>query len=94
MAEFRVDTDQLAGGEGTQTLVSGWLETSAGMLRATAAEIAGAAGHAGASAAGDAWGVAWGAEMAGHAEAVRRSGRNVAAAASAYRETDEGQMRG
>ena len=94
MAEFRVDTDQLAGGEGDQILVTEWLGTSAGILQATAAAIAGAAGHAGASAAGEAWGRAWGAEMAGHAEAVQRSGRNLAAAAAAYRETDEGQMRG
>jgi len=94
VAGFRVDTDQLAGGEGDQVLVTGWLGTSAGMLAATAAAIAGAAGHPGASAAGDAWGAAWGAEMAGQAEAVQRSGRNLAAAAAAYRETDEGQMRG
>lgn len=94
MPRFRADTDQLAAGEGHAAAIAGVLAEAAGLMRAAAGSIADAAGHAGASAAGAAFGSAWEQSLAGHGEAVQRSGRNVAAAAAAYRETDEGQMRG
>jgi hypothetical protein len=93
VARLRVDTEQLAAGEGHHAVVAGDLRGSAGSVRAAAAGIAGAAGHAGAAAAGDAWGVAWAAALSGHADAVHATGRNLAAAAAAYRETDDRQMR-
>jgi hypothetical protein len=44
-------------------------------------------------AAGADFGTVWEGALAGNAEALRRTGDNLAAAAHAYRETDEGQMR-
>lgn len=93
MSRFQVDTEQLAAGEGHAAVVAGVLAESAGLLRSAASSIADSAGHAGASAAGSAWGGAWEASLGAHAQAVQRSGRNLTAAAAAYRETDEGQMR-
>jgi hypothetical protein len=63
------------------------------MVRAAASAISESAGHAGASAAGGAWGTVWEAELRRHADGLRQSGVNLAAAADAYRETDEGQLR-
>jgi uncharacterized protein YukE len=94
MPGFQVDTNELAAGQGHHDVIAGTIGGSAGLLRAAAAAIAEGAGHAGASAAGADWGAAWEAELAGRAEVLRRTGQNLAAAADAYRETDDGQMRG
>jgi hypothetical protein len=93
MPDFKVNTDELAAGRGHQEMIAGGLGGSAGILRAAAATVAASAGHAGAMAAGADWGAVWEAHLAGHAEAVRRTGHNLSAAAEAYRETDESQMR-
>jgi hypothetical protein len=90
---FQVDPDQLAAGRGHQEIVAGAIGGAAGVLRAAAAAVAEGAGHAGACGAGADWGAAWDAELVGRADVLRRSGENLAAAAEAYRETDEGQMR-
>ena len=94
MPGFNVNPRELAAGRGHHDAVAGSIGGSAGLLRAAAAAIAEGAGHAGASAAGADWGTAWEAELAGRAELLRRTGQNLSAAADAYRETDEGQMRG
>lgn len=94
MAEFRTETDQLADGGGRQSALAASLHGLQGAVRAAADGIAGASGHAGAAAAGSAWGAAWATQVAAHAEAVQLSARNLDGAAAAYRETDEGQMRG
>jgi hypothetical protein len=86
MPEFKVNTDELAAGRGHHHMIAGEIGGSAGLLRA-------AAGHSGASAAGADWGVAWDGALVGNADALRRTGDNLAAAAHAYRETDESQMR-
>jgi uncharacterized protein YukE len=93
MPGFQVNPNELAAGRGHHDAIAGEIGGSAGLVRAAAAAIAEAAGHAGASAAGADWGAAWEAELAGRAEVLRRTGQNLAAAADAYRETDEGQMR-
>jgi uncharacterized protein YukE len=90
---LRVDTEQLGAGAGHHVLVAVALRDTAGTLRAAASGIAGAAGHAGAASAGDAFGSSWAGALSGHADAVHATGRNLAAAASAYRETDDRQMR-
>jgi uncharacterized protein YukE len=88
-----VDTEQLGAGAGHHVLVAGALRDTAGSVRAAAAAIAGGAGHAGAASAGDAFGASWAGALSGHADAVHATGRNLAAAAAAYRETDDRQMR-
>ena len=93
MPGFQVNTDELAAGRGHHDTIAGAIGGSAGLLRAAAGSIADAAGHPGASAAGADWGTVWEVELAGRAEAIRRTGQNLGAAAEAYRETDEGQMR-
>jgi hypothetical protein len=93
MPEFKVNPDQLAAGRGHNDVVAGTVGGAAGLLRAAASSVADSAGHAGASTAGADWGMAWEGQLAGSAEAIRRTGQNLAAAAHAYRETDEGQMR-
>jgi uncharacterized protein YukE len=93
MPDFKVNPDELAAGRGHHDAIAGTLGGSAGVLRAASATIADSAGHAGASAAGSDWGLAWEGMLSTSAEAVRRTGQNLAAAAHAYRETDEGQMR-
>ena len=93
MPEFKVNPDQLAAGRGNNDIVAGTIGGVAGLLRAAASSVADSAGHAGASAAGADWGATWEGQLAGSAEAIRRTGHNLAAAAHAYRETDEGQMR-
>jgi uncharacterized protein YukE len=93
MPEFKVNPDQLAAGRGHHDMVVGTIGGTAGLLRAAASSAADSAGHAGASAAGADWGTLWESHLAGSAEALRRTGQNLAAAAHAYRETDEGQMR-
>jgi hypothetical protein len=93
MPGFQVNPDELAAGRGHHDVVAGAIGGSAGVLRAASAAIAEGAGHPGASAAGADWGAAWEGELAGRAEVLRRTGLNLAAAADAYRETDEGQMR-
>ena len=93
MPEFKVNPDQLAAGRGHNDMVAGTIGGTAGLLRAAASSVADAAGHPGASAAGADWGSLWEGQLAGSAEAIRRTGENLAAAAHAYRETDEGQMR-
>jgi hypothetical protein len=90
---LRIDTEQLGAGAGHHVLVAGALRETAGTVRAAASGIAGAAGHAGAASAGDGFGASWAGALSGHADAVQTTGRNLAAAASAYRETDERQMR-
>jgi hypothetical protein len=94
MPGFQVNTDELAAGGGHQHVVAAAVGGTAGLVRAAASAIAEGAGHSGASAAGSAWGTAWEAELTARAELLRRSAANVAAAAEAYRETDDGQMRG
>jgi hypothetical protein len=91
--ELRVETDELTAAHGHGTAVASQLGAAAAGLRAAASGIAGAAGHTGASAAGAEWGAAWEGELAGRGEVVRRAAENLAAAAAAYRETDEGSMR-
>jgi hypothetical protein len=93
MARFWVDTEELGAGQAHHEAIAGALGGSAGLLRAAATAIAAGAGHAGAASAGADWGAAWEGALAGHAEALRRTGQNVSAAAAAYRETDETQMR-
>jgi uncharacterized protein YukE len=93
MSQLHVDTEQLAAGEGHHAVVADALRGTAGAVRAAASGIAGAAGHAGAASAGDAWGLSWAGSLSGHAEAVHATGRNLAAAAASYRETDDRQMR-
>jgi hypothetical protein len=93
MSRFWVDTDVLGGGQAHHEAIAGALGGAAGLLRAAAGTIAAGAGHAGAASAGADWGAAWGGALVEHAEAVRRTGQNVSAAAAAYRETDETQMR-
>jgi len=63
------------------------------MVRAAASSIAESAGHEGAMTAGADFGAVWEGHLAGNAEAIRRTGDNLGAAAVSYRETDEGQMR-
>ena len=94
MPGFKVNPNELAAGRGHHDAIAVAIGGSAGLVRAAAAAIAEGAGHGGASSAGAAWGAAWEAELAGRAEVLRRTGQNLAAAAEAYRETDEGQMRG
>jgi uncharacterized protein YukE len=91
---FQVNTDELAAGESRQAMIAGAIGGSAGLVRAAASSIADAAGHAGASSAGSDWGAAWEGELVARAEVLRRAGQNLAAAAQAYRETDDGQMHG
>jgi hypothetical protein len=93
MPGFEVNTEALAAGRGHQDAIAAAVAGTAGMVRAAASAISESAGHAGASAAGGTWGAAWESELARHADGLRRSGVNLAAAADAYRETDEGQMR-
>ena len=93
MPGFNVNTDELGAGRGHHETIAGGLGGSAGLLQAAATAVAESAGHAGAMAAGADWGAVWEAHLAGHAEAVRRSGDNLWAAAAAYRETDASQMR-
>jgi hypothetical protein len=93
MARFWVDTDELGAGQAHHDAIAGALGGSAGLLRAAAATIAAGAGHARAASAGSDFGATWDGALAGHADAVRRTGRNVSAAAAAYRETDDTQMR-
>jgi hypothetical protein len=93
MPDFKVNTDELDAGRGHQETIAGGLGGAAGMLRAAAGSVAEAAGHAGAMAAGGDWGTTWEGHLAQHVDAVRRTGQNLAAAAAAYRETDESQMR-
>ena len=64
-----------------------------GMVRAAATSIAESAGHEGAMTAGADFGAVWEGHLAGNADAIRRTGDNLGAAAVSYRETDEGQMR-
>jgi hypothetical protein len=90
---FQVNPDQLATGRGRQDTVAGAIGGAAGVLHAATAAVAEGAGHAGACSAGAAWGAAWESELAGRTEVLRRASQNLAAAAEAYRETDEGQMR-
>ena len=63
------------------------------MLSAAASSIAESAGNEGAMTAGADFGTVWEGHLAGNAEAIRRTGDNLGAAAVSYRETDEGQMR-
>ncbi len=63
------------------------------MVRAAATSIAESAGHEGAMTAGSDFGAVWEGHLAGNADAIRRTGDNLGAAAVSYRETDEGQMR-
>jgi hypothetical protein len=93
MPRFQVNTDELAAGRGHQDMVAATIGGAAGLLRAAGSSIADAAGHPGASAAGADFGSAWEVELAARAEVLRRTGQNLAAAAEAYRETDEGQLR-
>lgn len=88
-----MNADQLAAGQANHDEVAGAIGGAAGVLHAAAAAVAECAGHAGACAAGADWGAQWEAELGGRTEVLRRAGQNVAAAAAAYRETDEGQMR-
>jgi hypothetical protein len=93
MPGFEVNTDALAAGRGHQDAIAAAVGGTAGLVRAAASAISESAGHDGASAAGATWGTAWESELARHADGLRRSGVNLEAAADAYRETDEGQMR-
>ena len=93
MPGFDVNADELAAGQGHQAGLAASIAGSAGLIRAASAAIAGAAGHAGAASAGADWGAAWEGELRSRAEVARRAGENLGAAASAYRESDEGQMR-
>ncbi len=94
MPGFQVNTDELAAGGGQQGVVAAAVGSTAGLVRAAGSAISEGAGHSGASAAGEAWGGAWQAELAARAEVLRRAAANLNAAAEAYRETDDGQMRG
>lgn len=85
MPGFDVNADELAAGQGHQAGLAASIAGSAGLIRA--------AGHAGAASAGADWGAAWEGELRSRAEVARRAGENLGAAASAYRESDEGQMR-
>ena len=93
MPGFEVNTDALAAGRGHQDAIAAAVGGAAGLVRAAGLAISESAGHAGASAAGGTWAAAWESELARHADGLRRSGMNLEAAAHAYRETDEGQMR-
>ena len=93
MPDFKVNTDELAAGRGHHHTIAGALGGSAGMVRAAATSIAESAGHEGAMTAGADFGTVWEGHLAGNAEAIRRTGDNLSAAAVSYRETDEGQMR-
>jgi hypothetical protein len=93
MPEFKVNTDELVAGRGHHHMIAGAIGESAGILRAAAGAVAESAGHPGACAAGADWGVAWEGHLVGHADALRQTGDNLAAAAHAYRETDGSQMR-
>jgi hypothetical protein len=90
---IHVRTDELAVGQGHQAGIAAAIVGSAGLVRAASGAIAEAAGHAGAASAGADWGAAWETELVSRAEVARRAGENLGAAAAAYRETDEGQMR-
>jgi hypothetical protein len=93
MPDFRVNTDELAAGRGQHEAIAGAVGGAAGLLRAAASSVADSAGHPGACAAGLDWGAAWEGHLGGHADVIRRTGHNLSAAALAYRETDESQMR-
>jgi hypothetical protein len=94
MAGFRVDTSELAGAYGHQAAITAAIGGSAGLVRAAAAAIVEGAAEAGAASAGAEWGAAWEAGLAARAALLERTGDNLAAAADAYRATDESQMRG
>ena len=93
MPDFKVNTDELAAGRGHHHTIAGALGGSAGMLSAAATSIAESAGNEGAMTAGADFGTVWEGHLVGNAEAIRRTGDNLGAAAVSYRETDEGQMR-
>jgi hypothetical protein len=93
MPRIHVNTDELAAGQGHQAAIAAALGGSGGALRAASSTIADAAGHPGAMAAGADWGAAWESAFAARADAILRAAQNLGAAAEAYRETDDGQMR-
>jgi hypothetical protein len=93
MPRFQVNTDELAAGRGHQDMVASAIGGAAGLIRAAGSSISDAAGHPGAAAAGADWSAAWEGELDRRSETLRRTGENLAAAAEAYRETDEGQIR-
>lgn len=91
MAEIQVDPNQLVAGQGQQAAISSAVAGAAGVVRAAGSALGDGAGQPGA---GDAWAAAWEGELAGRAQGLLRASQNLAAAAEAYRETDDGQMRG
>ena len=93
MAEIRVQPGELEAGSGRQTAGALDLLETAGEVTATADSISGAAGHGGAAAAGSSWGGAWPRVLGVRADAQQRAAANLTAAAAAYQETDEGQIR-
>jgi hypothetical protein len=93
MPDFKVNTDELAAGRGHHHMIAGALGGSSGVLRAASSSVAESAGHPGAMAAGADFGMAWEGHLASNADAIRRTGDNLGAAAAAYRETDDSQMR-
>jgi hypothetical protein len=93
MPDFKVNTDELAAGRGHHHIIAGALGGSSGVLRAASSSVAESAGHPGAMAAGADFGMAWEGHLASNADAIRRTGDNLGAAAAAYRETDDSQMR-
>ena len=93
MPGFEVETDELTAAHGQGVTVAAAMSGTASSLRVAAGGLASAAGHAGVSAAGESWGSAWEGEIAARGELVRRAAANLAAAADAYRETDERSMR-
>ncbi len=90
---IEVDTGQLAAGRAEHAAVVGMLAECAGLMGAASQGFVEGAGQPGAVRAGEAYGARWGADLAGAGDCVDRAGANLAAAAEAYRETDEGQMR-
>ena len=90
MPGFQVDPDQLVAGSRAS---GGGCRGDRWRRGLVALGCGGGRRGRGACGAGEDWGAAWEGELAGRAQVLRRTGENLAAAAEAYRETDEGQMR-
>lgn len=91
--KIEVEPQQLATGRAQHASVAAALAECAGMMSAASQGLADGAGHPSAMAAGEAYGASWGAHLTQARDSVELTGADLAAAAEAYRETDDGQMR-
>jgi hypothetical protein len=93
MPRIQVDTDSLTAGGARQSAAGGQALEAAGELQAAIAAAAAAVGDAGAGGAVGGWGTEWSRSLAALGEATVRTGGNLTGAGSAYRDTDDSQMR-